>query len=69
MIFSSVFLHAATFSHVQVVKSQIALNLKVKTKMSLCMAIYNAEQPIAIPIITQCGSTVYIGMAMGGSAL
>ena len=26
---------------------------------------YNAEPPIAIPI-TQYGSTVYIGMAMGG---
>ena len=29
---------------------------------------YNAEQPIAIPI-TQYGSTVYIGIAMGGPAL
>ena len=51
--------------------------LKVKTEISLCMAImqnhplpslYTQYYPIAIPI-TQYGSTVYIGMAMGGSAL
>ena len=48
MIFSSIFLHAVTFSHVlhlDVLKSQIGLKLKeVKTLMYG----YNAEQPIAI---------------------
>ena len=42
MIFSSIFLHAVTFSHVlhlDVLKSQIGVKLKVKTEMSLCMAI------------------------------
>ena len=42
MIFSSIFLHAVTFSHVlhlNVLKSQIGLKLKVKTEISLCMAI------------------------------
>ena len=42
MIFSSFFLHAVTFSHVlhlDVLKSQIGLKLKVKTEISLCMAI------------------------------
>ena len=42
MIFSSNFLHAVTFSHVlhlDVLKSQIGLKLKVKTEISLCMAI------------------------------
>ena len=42
MIFSSIFLHAVTFSHVlhlDVLKSQIGLKLKVKTEISLCMAI------------------------------
>ena len=55
VIFSSIFLHAVTFSHVlhpDVLKGQIGLKLKVKTEISLCMAIYNAEQPIAIPIYT-----------------
>ena len=39
MIFSSIFLHAVTFSHIlhlDVLKSQIGVKLKVKT---LCMAI------------------------------
>ena len=42
MIFSSIFLHAVTFSHVlhlDVLKSQIGLKLKVKAAISLCMAI------------------------------
>ena len=42
MIFSSIFLHAVTFSHVlhlDVLKSQIGVKLKVKTEISLCMAI------------------------------
>ena len=42
MIFLSNFLHAVTFSHVlhlDVLKSQIGLKLKVKTEISLCMAI------------------------------
>ena len=42
MIFSSIFLNAVTFSHVlhlDVLKSQIGLKLKVKTEISLCMAI------------------------------
>ena len=42
MIFSSIFLHAVTFSHVlhlDVLKGQIGLKLKVKTEISLCMAI------------------------------
>ena len=42
MIFSSTFLHAVTFSHVlylDVVRSQIELKLKVKSEISLCMAI------------------------------
>ena len=39
---SSIFLHAVTSSHVlhlDVLKSQIRLKLKVKTEISLCMAI------------------------------
>ena len=42
MIFSSIFLHAVTFSHVlhlDVLRCQIGLKLKVKTEISLCMAI------------------------------
>ena len=42
MIFSSIFLHAVTLSHVlhlDVLKSQIGLKLKVKTEIFLCMAI------------------------------
>ena len=42
VIFSSIFLHAVTFSHVLhpgVLKGQIGLKLKVKTEISLCMAI------------------------------
>ena len=42
MIFSSIFLHAVTFSHVlhlDVLKSQIGVKLKAKTEISLCMAI------------------------------
>ena len=41
-IFSSIFWHAVTFSHVlhlDVVRSQIELKLKVKSEISLCMAI------------------------------
>ena len=41
-IFSSIFLHAVTFSHVlhlDVVRSQIELKLKVKSEISLCTAI------------------------------
>ena len=55
MIFSSIFLHAVTFSHVlhlDVLRRQIELKLKVIIEISLCMAIYNAEPPIAIPIYT-----------------
>ena len=53
MIFSSIFLHAVTVSHVlhlDVVRSQIELKLKVKTEFPYVC--YNAEQPIAIPIYT-----------------
>ena len=42
MVFSYLFLHAVTFSHVlhlDVVRSQIELKLKVKTEIPLCMAI------------------------------
>ena len=42
MIFSSIFLHGVTVSHVlhlEVLKNQIGLKLKVKTEISLCMAI------------------------------
>ena len=42
MIFSSFFLRAVTFSHVlhlDVVRSQIELKLKVKTEISLCMTL------------------------------
>ena len=51
MIFSSNFLLVVTFSHVlhlDVLRRQIELKLKVKTEISLCMA----EPPIAIPIYT-----------------
>ena len=52
MIFSSIFLHAVTFSHVlhlDVIGSQIELKLKVKTEISLCMAIMqnNHFHPLA----------------------
>ena len=42
MIFSFTFLHAVTFSrvlHLDVLKGQIGLKLKVKTEISLCTAI------------------------------
>ena len=42
MIFSSTFLHAVPFLHVlhlDVVRSQIELKLKVKAQISLCVAI------------------------------
>ena len=42
MIFSSIFLHAVTFSHVlhlDVLRRQIELILKAKIEISLCMAI------------------------------
>ena len=42
MIFSSIFLHAVTFSHVlhlDVLRRQIELKLKAKIEISLCMAI------------------------------
>ena len=42
MIFSSIFLHAVTFSHVlhlDVLRRQIELKLKVIIEISLCMAI------------------------------
>ena len=51
MIFSSIFLHAVTFSHVlhlDVLRRQIELKLKAK----IVMYGYNAEPPIAIPIYT-----------------
>ena len=63
MIFSSIFLHAVTFSnvlHLDVLKSQIGVKLKVKTEISLCMAIMQNN-----PVLPYC----VIGMAMGGSAL
>ena len=53
-IFSSIFLHAVTSSHVlhlDVIRSQIELKLKVKTEISLCMAIIQ-NNPFAIPIYT-----------------
>ena len=62
MIFSSIFLHAVTFSHVlhlDVLKGQIGLKLKVKTEISLYMAIMQNNPLHAIPI-TEYGSTVYI---------
>ena len=46
--------HAVTFSHVlhlDVVRSQIELKLKVKTEISLCIAI-TQNKPFAIPIYT-----------------
>ena len=49
--FHPFFLHAVTFSHVlyiDVVRSQTELKLKVKTEISLCMAI----KPNAIAIYT-----------------
>ena len=42
VIFSSIFLHAVTFSHVlhlDVLRRQIELKLKAKIEISLCMAI------------------------------
>ena len=47
MIFSSIFLHAVTFSHVlyiDALRSQIELKLKVKTEISLCVAIMQNNQ-------------------------
>ena len=76
MIFSSIFLHAVTFSHVlhlDVLRRQIELILKAKIEISLCMAIMrNHPLPsLSHSTVVLCiyGSTVYIGMAMGGSAL
>ena len=83
MIFLSNFLHAVTFSHVlhldvlksqiglklkvKTEKSQIGLKLKVKTEISLCMAIMQ-NNPLP-SLYTQYYRTVYIGNAMGGPAL
>ena len=66
MIFSSIFLHAVTFSHVlhlDVLRRQIELKLKAKIEISLCMAIMQN-----IPIYTVVPYCV-IGIAMGGPAL
>ena len=46
MIFSSIFLHAVTFSHVlhlDVLRRQIELRLKVVIEISLCMAIMHCH--------------------------
>ena len=59
MIFSPIFLHAVTISrvlHLDVLKSQIGLKLKVKTEISLCMAIMQ-NNPLP-SLYTQYGSTV-----------
>ena len=64
MTFLSNYLQEVTFflhvPHLDVLRRQIEINF--------LMYGYNAGPPMAIPI-TQYGSTVYIGMAMGGSAL
>ena len=52
-MFSSIFLHAVTFSHVlhlDVLRRQI--ELKLKAKIEIFIYGYNAEPPIAIPIYT-----------------
>ena len=54
MIFSSIFLHAVTFSnvfHPDVVRSQIELKTESEN-LNFLMYGYNAEQPIAIPTYT-----------------
>ena len=70
MIFSSIFLHAVTFSHVlylDVLRRQIELKLKAKIEIFLCMAIMQ-NHPLP-SLYTQYYCTVYIGIAMGGAAL
>ena len=67
MIFLFTFLRAVTSSHVlhlDALRSQIELKLKVKTIISLCMAIMQNN-----PLPSQYGSTVYIGMALVWPAL
>ena len=58
--FHPFFLHAVTFPHVlhlDVPKGQIGLKLKVKTEISVCMAIMQ-NHPLP-SLYTQYGSTVY----------
>ena len=59
MIFSSTFF---VLFHLGALRSQIELKLKVKTEISLCMAIMQ-NNPLSHPYITQYGSTD-IGMAL-----
>ena len=59
MIFSSIFLHAVTFSHVlhlDVFRIQIELKLKVKIENSLCMAIMQ-NHPLPSSTTVLCDST------------
>ena len=61
MIFSSIFLHAVTFSHVlhlDVLKSQIGLKLKVKTEISLCMAIMQNSHIHSTTILCDYTNTI-----------
>ena len=62
VIISYNFLHAVTFCHVlhlNVIRSQIKLKLKVKT-VNILMYGYNAGQPMAIPIYTVPYCVIYI---------
>ena len=68
MIFSSIVLHAVTFSHVlhlDVLRRQIELKLKAKIEISLCMAImqnhpYIHSTTVLCDIyIYDCHHTVY----------
>ena len=61
------FLHAVTFSHVlhlDVVRSHIELKLKVKSEISLCMAIMQ-NHPLP-SLYTQYGSTTVLCDAEAG---
>ena len=62
MIFSSIVLHAVTFSHVlhlDVLRRQIELKLKVKIEISLCMAIMqNHPLPSLYRVSHQSSDTI-----------
>ena len=71
MIFSSNFLLVVTFSHVlhlDVLRRQIELKLKVKTEISLCMAIMQ-NHPLPSLYTQYYIAYCVIGIAMGCPAL
>ena len=67
MIFSSIFLHAVTFSHVlhlDVLRRQIELKLKAEIEISLCMAIMQ-NHPLPSTVLCDMGIWLYRPVWLG----